>query len=401
MAFGVPIPGLYQPTLPQVDWLAISGKPIEPGHKAPAGTLMISDTFEPSLGVPHGATVRRAAVEQGFQGPVYVHSAPSDQRLTQSGDNIRALYEKKSPRETLGLVDSYAENFSVGLLNMETAAVNRANSTGSTQSVLNLSQGSSKASIAQHLYKQAAGEFSSPFLAMPGMTMPSPVVDNYAAAFGLDRSKLMSQDPKVSGPERAKLQQALIDRVSKKVDGSGQIKSAQGQFLQSVRNFESRHNSVVIAAGNEGQIAAELQKDNGGHKLRLPRDFDVNVLENSEVTSVGATRWYRNGSDLKEVPANYSTKSSGIDIWASGSVADAPFPGSRQSQNASTFGTSFAAPRVSAAMAQLHKDNPTMSSAQIENLMKSKLTHQLPTRQGDLPVLDYGATADYLAGHKF
>jgi hypothetical protein len=391
-----------------VDWASKSGKPIEPGQKAPAGSLLISDTFEASGEAPHGVSVRRAAVEQGFQGQVFVHSPKPGQQLVASQESLRELHSPQSAQKTLAAVDSYAVKFSVGLLNDETAAVNRANSTKSTHTALNLSQGSSKASIAEFLYKRAASEFGSGSMIEKmqaqtwyGSKGGTPVTDNYAAAFGLDKAKLMSEDPKVSGPERAKLQQALIDRTSKTLDESKDLKTAKSQFLTSVKNFESRHNSVVIAAGNEGDIASNLQKSNGGHKLRLPKDFDANVLENSEVTSVGATRWFQNGSKLTEVRANYSTKSPGIDIWASGSMADAPAAGQKGSQEASIFGTSFAAPRVAATMAQLHKDNPKMSSAQIESLMKEKLTHPLASGQGEISVLDYQSTASYLAGHKF
>lgn len=110
-------------------------------------------------------------------------------------------------------------------------------------------------------------------------------------------------------------------------------------------------------------------------------------------TVVGATRWSNVANGPTEKVAGYSSASSGLAIYASGSLDL-----QKDGKGAETFGTSFAAPRVAATMATLHKQNPQMSSAQIEHLMKTKFTHQLETSSGSVSVLDYHKSSDLMVG---
>ena len=111
---------------------------------------------------------------------------------------------------------------------------------------------------------------------------------NQALAFGLDPNKILSEDPKVSGPERQKLVQGLINVTSNTIEKSPDIQNSKKGFDQAVKDFEANNNSVVIAAGNEGQHLERLSKTIGDRELKLPSDFTKNILENEDVTSVGA-----------------------------------------------------------------------------------------------------------------
>ena len=108
------------------------------------------------------------------------------------------------------------------------------------------------------------------------------------------------------------------------------------------------------------------------------------------------TRWYNNGGTLKEYRAKYSSGSEGIDIHASGSLGYKD-PNVRDAAP----GTSLAAPRVAAAMATVHKLNPSWSSDQVEKFVQQNLTHQLTSDKGELAVLDYNKTFEFLKGNVY
>lgn len=407
MALGIPFGSFPQPQI------KLPGPSLQERKPEP-GTLIVQDSFVSLGGEDHGHTVVRSAREQGFTGPVFVPKTPvltpSSTRLgpppAKSQLAIMELTDKQlDKKQALAAIDSFAENAPTELLKDCTQTLQIASRSGASQTATNFSLGTSKARITEHLYNEFdrsrggsspgwGGVFGSP----SGSTGPQPIVQNMATAFGLDVNKLNSSDRSVSAPEVAKLQQALADRVGKTHDNSKLLAQAKSDFHRAVVNYESGHNSVVISAGNQAEVAKKLEGDTGGRKLRLPDDFDRNVLDNADVTSVGATRWFEKDGQLKEVRANYSAKGSEVDIWASGSLTA---PGQQKSQRASTFGTSFSGPKVAATMAQLHKNNPGLSSSQVERLMKQQLTHTLNTSAGDIQVLDYQRTTDYLANNRF
>ena len=113
------------------------------------------------------------------------------------------------------------------------------------------------------------------------------------------------------------------------------------------------------------------------------------------MTSVGATETRVVEGRNETVRAAYSSVSGGQDIYADGKVRSA------DGQSALGSGTSFAAPKVAVAMARLHRDHPEMSSAQIENLMKTKLTGSFRDGGLELPVLDRDNTLDFLGNSTY
>jgi len=384
------------------------GAPVKP----PAGSLILHDSFDPGspppeLGLmpppfqskvtaqsPHGEQVRHAAQADGFSGPGIEHMQmdnPDYHNLDVAEARLTGgPLSKEDARQALNY---YMASDASSLLNDQARALNENADQGVTNSVSNLSLGTSKASIVENLYATPFGILKSKDPEQ--VRMAENMIKNQATAFELDSSKLLSEDPKVHGPERQLLQQGLIDRTSHVIDTSTTVASARANFDKAVDRFEGQNNSVVIAAGNEGQVRERLEAMNHGLPLKTPADFSKNVLENDAVTSVGATRWREKDGELSESRARYSSNSEGVDIYASGSL------GFQDSTKAETFGTSVAAPRVAAAMTELHKLNPSMSSSQVESLMKQRLTHSLNTGNGDIQVLDYSKNFEFLKNGRY
>ena len=371
--------------------------PVATSGNVPAGSLIVADNFTPSEGdkFAHGETVARSARFDGFRGPVRTLSpegASAEYRKASTAQD--GFYKANStPAETRANVSNYALGSTLGVLSTETEAVQAATASGAKNSALNISQGRSRADIASSVYSTASYAWSEG-LKPEHKEFANGVSQNFADAYGLDMAKLKSQNPKVSGPERLKLQEAIIGSVDSSISESPQVRAAKNLFTTEVNRFESNRNSVVISSGNEGDVIVAFKKDASGLTPRnLPKNFDTNVLDTPQATMVGATRWFDNGNGLTEKVADYSSVQSGVDIFASGSVA------TKVSGQADTFGTSFAAPRVAATMATLHKLNPSMSSSQIENLMKSSLTHNLNSGNGgQIDVLDYQMSSNLMVG---
>ncbi len=274
-------------------------------------------------------------------------------------------------------MDREISRSALNCLKMETESLQEAQAKGVQQSAINFSQGASKASATLDTINNFVPDQISR--------------GNIGRALGI-KPEDMPKRPE-DREAIANFQQALINRVSQVFDGSQELKDARQKFSTAVTAFEGNHNSVVISAGNWGQ-AQKVLEGSARRRLDVPADFDRRVLENSAVTVVGATRWWNNNGALSEHRAGYSSRSARADIYAAGSV---------QAGRDLTveLGTSYAAPEVAGTMAQLHKDYPRLSSQQVENLMVQRLTHRLPSANGNLNVLDYGKTSDYLANGTF
>lgn len=361
--------------------------------QSPQGSLIIADSFTPSSHtLSHGELVGGAARQAGYKGQILTTtgSGPGGAEINAISSAQRTLSSSQStPRDVLRAVDKYTAAETVALMDGRTKVLNNATAKGTRNSAINMSQGGSKAQAVDRLYGPAALAWNAKD--PEAKALGQSIAGNYAKAFDLDMSKLESSDPKVSGPERAKLQTALSRRVDRTLAKHPKVTEAKQNWSQAVKDFESGNNSVVIPSGNERDFTKRLNADLNGQKVGRPRDFEQNLLETPEVTSVGATRWYKNEDGLKEVQSDYGSRGQGVDIYASGSMD------TNKDGVADTFGTSFAAPRVAATMAELHKRNPGMSSSQVENLMRQQLTHNLETPGGNIEVLDYARTANFLS----
>lgn len=370
------------------------------------GSLIIQDDFQPSPklqaegGIPpngqvsaqssHGEIVAHSAVSDGFKGPVIERQLVGADGYGLMKHGLDSLQGGElNQQQALGSIRAVVDGNVSGILNQQSKMLDVSTSQGARNTVTNISQGTGKARITQNLYFDPLKLLNSE---KPGDREKGVnTINNYATAFGLDKDKLFSKDPAVNGPERQKLQQNLANVTGDVIDNSPWIAQASHRFGDAVQRYEAGNNSVVVSAGNDGLVENRLEKSNYGLNIDVPADFDRNVLQNDQVTSVGATRWFNNNGQLTEKRAGYTNEGGGADIYASGSVdfnAD---------QRADSQGTSFAGPRVAATMAQLHRDNPDLSSSQIEGLMKQSLTHSLDTPSGSVAVLDYNKSFEFLS----
>lgn len=371
-----------------------------PTRPPAAGSLFVSDSFRNNPGQPldHGDKVVMAAQRDGFQGPVLRQQTFQSVHEQTIGRSESAMFRRNaSPQDTRAAIQGVGRGYALMVLDSKTGAVNSATASGARNSAINLSQGWSNAKSAGRIYFTAADAWN-PEATPEVRAQSQSVANNLARLYNLDMAKLSSTNPRVSGPERAKLQQHLITELEGATRDNPQITSAQSAFRTAVQRFESNRNSVIISAGNDNGVLGDFKKDAHGFALsNVPRDFNTNFIATPEATLVGATRWFRGaqGQGPTERVAGYSNRTGGVDIYASGSL-DAIKDGIP----AETQGTSFAAPRVAAMMASLHKANPNMSSAQIENLMKTRFTHQLQNGNSSVAVLDFHKYSDFMVGRR-
>ncbi|MBN9415094.1 MAG: S8/S53 family peptidase [Candidatus Eremiobacteraeota bacterium] len=373
------------------------------GDVTQAGSLVVVDQFNapmPSFGIggfagpirmAHGHLVQESAKGEGFQGNV-VPSEHTAKYRQQQWDIDKSLNEPNLPREEfLKRLELAVSVDGIGLVDAMTERLEGLKEAGMHHSAVNLSYGMSQAAVLQERYSDAATVWRG-WSPLPGFNQP--LLDNYARAFDLDSAKLSSQDPAIHGPERHKFQQALSDQIGSIMDNNETLKESKSLFAAAVRDLEANHNSVVVSASNAGQVLERLAKDAGSSKpITVGKNFHDNVLATPETTVVGATE----GSGASERVARYSSNYEEVDIYANGV---APLPSSSdQPENAQ--GTSFAAPKVAQAMAELHKLYPEKTSAEIEDMLKEQLSHQLFSYDGnvDRPVLndhaDFGMLSRY------
>lgn len=375
------------------------GAPVEtmPKGTLPGGSLIIADVFSPSKAedqFSHGEMVKMAATQNGFQGPTFTLASQVDmQRGMQTNRAEQGFFDPQAtPEQTRANLATVASNSALTLLQGQTRMIEGATASGAKNSVLNMSSGGSHAATTARLYFSAAAAWdpkAEPEVKAGALTM----TNNLAAAYGLSPDKLTSSDPKVSGPERARLQSALMNGVKSSVEGNCEVELAKKQYTTAVGRFESNRNSVVVASGNEGGILGEMVKDAHGNTPRnVPSNFATNYLDTPEATMVGATRWFDGKNGLNEQVAGYSSTNAGVDVYASGSLS------TEGNGNANAHGTSFAAPRVAATMATLHRLNPNMTSSQVEHLMKQSLTHRLNSNGSEVSVLDFQKSSDANVG---
>ena len=327
-------------------------KPLEQSSGAvPAGSLIISDVFSSSES--HGVDVAKAAWNLGFQGPIFYQQAVSEP-LAPLLEHQQAIKRLEKPSLERDAVGSALHRFVAGpplhMLLSATDEVDRATQSGARNSVLNLSSGMSKAQVTSLLHQHALkGEEPLNFTA------------NLANFFQLDFEQLAQGNRQ----EHARLQQSLIDFVDARWNQESRIEEQRGAFQQAVRRFERSHNSVVIAAGNEGLVEPTLEMQSRAD-LQVPVDFEQNVLESPDVTHVGATIIL----DGKEAPARYSSSWPGVEFYVSGD--EVPGMEFDDSKGLGKSGSSLASPRVGSLMAEIHRRHPEYSSLEVEKTLSQQ-----------------------------
>lgn len=353
------------------------------------------DTFQEAA---HGNVAAYAARQQGFRGKIYAEKIGSDFPTgpSQSNQSYALLGSKPlDPATARNTVQDYTRHSQRELLEAVTGDLDKIRGRGLKDSAVNVSYGTHPEQIAEQLYRQVrtaprqdpgaagVGALGNLAASMGGGRSQYQFAQNVLNGYGIDQKKFYDRDPKVSSPERAKLQQSLLN-AAEAGGKAPDVQAAKTAYGEAVKKLEANNNSVVVSVGNQGEILDNLASDANGRRIKPGPDTGHNVLVNSDVTTVGSTRWFDSG---KERIAKYTSKNPETDIYASGSV------GNGQDQNRmNVLGTSFAAPRVAGVMATLHGTHPGMSSSAVENLMKNRLTHETEGQK----VLDYSSAEEYM-----
>ncbi|MCA9777969.1 MAG: hypothetical protein KC800_14670 [Candidatus Eremiobacteraeota bacterium] len=317
------------------------------------GTLIVSDFFDNRAGTPHGEVVEKSSRELGFKNSI-VKKQVQENASTRIAERYYSRLDARSfsPEEIKDFTYDYMLHRQMGSLQSAGEELDALNQAGTRNSVLNLSRGWGKAQIMESLYERTR-------IAWDATAHPQSRVvgerrlNKLAPAFGLKAQDIMDN----VGDSRAKFQQGILNLLDE-VGQDDRLAAAQKRYDGAVSRFESNNNSVVVAAANSGRVLSLMALD--APTPELAPDFFRNRLANDEVTTVGATR----ASGGAEQVADYTNLDPGIDFYADGQIDGA-------------WGTSFATPRTGSVMAQLHKDNPQASSAEVEAMLNRDFSHEL------------------------
>lgn len=344
--------------------------------KVDPGTLILSDFFDERTGPSHGAIVENSSRDIGFPNKMQLNEAPTNKANEATSRYFSRLDNKQfTPQELREFTRDYVVNRQSGNLQSATEELNGLTEAGVKGTALNLSRGSGKAQIMDDLYERLRLGWDS--TAHPQSTQVGERrVRKLAPALGVDAEAVLAD----KGDARAQLQKGLLGLID---EGTADQKVGQARqsYDKAVGDFEANGNSVVVAAANSGKVLRTMERDAKG--VEVAPDFFKNVLANDQVTTVGATRNLGGSASI----ADYTNADPGIDIYANGSYGDSE-------------GTSFATPRVASVMAELHRQHPNATSAEVETMMKEKLTGTL----GDYghwtkaPVLDETASRKFFSG---
>ena len=330
------------------------------------GALIIIDSFHSST--EHGKMVEATALAMGPTGAIHrynhlqeqegkatspIHSAFLKMAEPMTGSLLPAAEAKKQFEQFLN--DSVS-----GLLDHTTSILQQVTRDGFEDSVANLSQGMS---VIEYLVasKQPLGDKSL------GEREKLNYINNLYSA-------VVPQGVDQPGP--AEFDNLLLQKIKSVLKESPRIQESKNRWREQVQEFESGNNSLVIAAGNAGEIMSTLLKgsfDTDGSE-------DENVLSTPEATMVAATATTEDGRIFLAGPSSYGPE---VDFIASG------FHGEH-------FGSSFAGPKVAVAMLALHVSNPGSDSESIEKATGDVLGQKVEIRDHEVIILNEPLTSKAL-----
>ena len=412
----------------------------KPGSPKPdmtkPGTMFAVDDF--SAPDSHGNSVVQAARQGGFRGPVVELQENTSDKVFLSGraqKDMQAMDQPDVPADTFTKkLKDYDTTQEVGLLNLATDGLQQVENKGGNQGSTNLSLGTSKASIVKGEYDQIMDGYQmdsppSGARVTPMGIQTTPPSDeqmqaynakerakqqltaNAINAFGLDGVKLGNPDPTISGPQRAKLQQGLINQANQAIDGNTEIQAAKGKYNQAIDTLADRHESVNVASGNEGTDQHDLealdappaQNTKPGApqpktpKLTVPADFDVNVLSSPKARMIGAVgvlpaNPWAPGPDPNSATtvAPYTSSNPGMTRFG---------PGVLVTPDNASDGTSIATPYNAALDTAVLGSNPKMSIEQANDFEQKSFTKQIPNNGHPVSELDMTKVTAYEQTH--
>lgn len=310
-----------------------------------AGSLYVVDTFNARSKAAHGDNVVRAARDQGFNGTIVEQKKSAQVQLDP------ALSQPGIPADTYQkTLESDMLNVQLTTLRNATGELRQLQQAGVHHSAVNFSSGMSKASMVDQYYKKMELAWDRRGLENievekrdAAVADAERMLDNFARGHKTTGESLLNLPDDV---REKRIKSVLAQHVDRAWGRGGEAsQTARQEYREAVVDLEKNHNSVVVAAENSGHV-----KSTGA------KDFYDNVLSNDQTTNVGALT-----NDGRQVEA-YSNPGKDVDVYARGSSPKAANPG-----------TSYAAPRVAAALARAHQLNAQMSSEEAERLVVDQL----------------------------
>ena len=347
---------------------------------ADSGDLVIVDHFQPTSpdSAPHGQVIHTTVQDEGFSGKVLERFElpatlrPEDAKGDTSDQFCSSLERKVSSWQSQ-------------VLNNEAGELRTLAASGLHDGAVNFSSGCSQARVVWGLYTTALHE---PTSDTPEQQADhARLMDQYSKAFHFDPTKLVGADNDASHA-RGLFLQGLCDLV-KQGEADPDFMAAKVNYDKAVADISKKSVSVVVAAENSGSDLAQYSEASGGQKLNLAPDFFKNPLASADTVTVGSVGGADRSAKAPESISDFNSPERD-DILANGVTTD-PISGDDDE------GTSFAAPRVAAALAKVHSDHPGMADRDALGYLLANDTHPL---NGDASkaVLDADKTAQLLGG---
>lgn len=331
------------------------------------GALIIIDSFQSSNA--HGHLVEGAARSLGSTGAVhrYHHHQKVDGRDTlphvTAVKNLQARFGASplSPDEAEKGFESFVSEAVSGNLDWAGTLLGQVTAVGFRHSVVNYSQGLDSITLLV-LAKHALGKGSNLTEAAKQIYL-----DNLVQAVSAEST---------SQPTEPELDNLMLQKIKSTRAESPQIQEATDRWRDRIREFEKDNNSVVVAAGNSGRDLQALQA-NG---FDIDGSEDLNIFSVPEATVVGAAVPTQQGGVALASPSSFGEE---VDFIAGGDYGQ-------------HFGTSFASPKVANAMRAAHIANPSLTSEQVEEWVKTELSDSGVVRNHQVAILDSGRSSSLL-----
>lgn len=260
-----------------------------------------------------------------------------DVQRYQVGNNVDlGLFDNASERDFGESLDSYVESYSTEVLNGSSKALEDILSDKDSKvRTVNQSLAAPEARIAENIYGsiQNDPEFRNRFLEYSGLP---------------------------EGATDQQILQTLANEVAESKRTNENIQGAQARYDYVSGEARNKGITNVVAAGNHGEFADTLAQ-NG---VVVDQEFFRNPLANHNTLNVGAT-------NAQGGAADFTSPYAGAEISANGENVSTYEDGQKFTNN----GTSFAAPQVAAAAADLAKRYPNLNAAQIEELLLGTSTN--------------------------
>ncbi len=347
------------------------------------GAMFALDDFQPLGGqaVPgphavaewmatHGGAVVDTAKKSGLQGeaiPLEINRPLSDAERTQRYGQMSELWNHgKTPEDFQKSLYERALNNRTRLLDNATASLDDLSEAGARNSVVNISASGSQAATVNNLLNSIRPKDPNDPESVAAARAERA---KFASAFGVNDADLSSENQDVQGAARQKLFQGVIDLVGS-TQNDPRFLDSKSQYQAALDHFEAGNNSVVVAAGNDGGVEKFWEGGAYGRDLKVSPEFQQNDLGVENATVVGAARDWEG----KLYPAEYNNVYKDVDLYANAYQGD--------TTPKADEGSSYAAPRVAAQMANLHAAHPGLSSSQIENLLRNQSTGPLADYYG-------------------